>query len=135
MADFAEKSWFWTNKSIALANKLKTRWPLLQIFTRKFYSVMNLTFCWMDMLMNKIYIFRVIIIHTLFMRSRYILRKIITVPFGVFYGQRETLVHISSKLNPIIMLQLMGNTKEPRLMAFLYQYCKMLASTIRRFML
>ena len=47
-----------------------------------------------------------IIIHKPLLRCRDMLKKSL---YGLLYGQRESLVYISSKLKPAIMLQSMGN--------------------------
>lgn len=52
------------------------------------------TIGWMPALINKIVAFGLVIIHKTLLRHRYILEKSL---FGMLYGQRELLVHISHK--------------------------------------
>lgn len=130
MEDLAEGSWFRAYK-IQLAWELKTtdhkaqrkfgdgpkiRWPPVLTFTGNFNSAIKLTFRWIGALINKIAAFYVMIIHKPLLRRRYIFKKSL---FGVLYGPRESLIHISSKTKLTIMLQSMARSIEPRLMALL----------------
>ena len=66
-----------------------------------FCSTMKLHFGWMSTLINKIVAFEVMIIHKLLRWCLYILTKSL---FVMLYEQRESLVHIYSKVKPAIML-------------------------------
>lgn len=84
-------------------NGLKIRWPPISIITRIFFSRWSLS---IRTFINKIVAFGVMIIQKSLLKCHYIPKKSV---FDVFYGKRETLVHISSKMRPAIMLQSMEN--------------------------
>lgn len=85
---------------------------------RKILSAMKLTFVRMGTLISTIVACSV----TIFVMYEPMLRRCYNLKqslFGVFYGQREVLVHISSKIKLATMSQSMGNAIEPRLMTCL----------------
>ena len=58
---------------------------------------------------NMIFAFEVMIVHKPLLRCRYILKKLL---LGVLNEHMESLVHISAKMKPFIMLQSMENVIE-----------------------
>lgn len=87
-----------------------TRWYIYfpyfneAILLSEFYSAIKLTFGCIATLLSKIVTFRVIIILKSLLRRRYILKKLM---FCALYGQKVSLVYISSKMKPAIMLKSM----------------------------
>lgn len=72
-------------------NGPKTKWPPIAIYTWKFCSTIKLSFDWTGTLINKFAAFGVMIIHKPLPSQKVI--------GGVLYRQRESLVHIFTKMN------------------------------------